>query len=305
MKKARSAGRITGFILLLFTMILIALFYSCQKEITKNIPAGQQRVQIRLSDDPVHFDAVYVDIRRVEVLVVADSCRRGDSDNEEDDRDDSCYHDHDGDRDHEDFQCAVWDTLDIRAGIYNLLDLSNGADTILASGFTVAGRIKKIRLTLGTQNSVVIDSISYPLHLWNNNNRVTISVRGEDIDQVSPGDFQIWLDFDAGQSIVRLFNNHFVLKPLLRIWLPPQTASIRGKVLPRSADAVVSAIAGGDTLIAFPDDDDGHFKIRGLRGATADLFINATSGGYQDTTITGLTLQRGMETDVGTIHLHQ
>jgi hypothetical protein len=298
MKKLRLPGLALGLVLL--TLFLV---FSCQKEkdLNTKIPEGQQRVSIRLSDNPVSFDAVNVDIQRVEVLVVPDSCR-GRNDNDGPGRN-HCEYDRDGDRNNNGNDCAVWDTLDIRAGIYNLLDLSNGTDTLLANGFTVAGRIKKIRLTLGTANSVVIDSVSYPLNLWNDNNRVTISVRGDDIDEITPGDLQLWLDFDAGRSIVRVSNNRFVLKPFLRIWMPAQTAGLKGKVLPLRADAVVSAISNGDTLIAIPDHHDGRFKIRGLRGTTADVFINATANGYRDTTITGVTLQRGRDTDIGTILL--
>lgn len=306
MKKLSQSG--FGWNALLFLGVNLLLFvilfvFACKKEdaFNENIPEGQQRVRIRLSDNPVSFDAVNVDILRVEVLVKPDSCRGGDDDDDGPGRGGCHYdndHDDDGDRD-----CAVWDTLDIRPGIYNLLDLSNGADTLLASGFTVEGRIKKIRLTLGTQNSVVVDSVSYPLSLWNNHNRVTINIRGEDIEEITPGDLQLWLDFDAGRSIVRVSNNRFVLKPYLRIWLPAQTASIKGKVIPEEAEAIVSAVADGDTLIAIPDHHDGRFKIRGLRGGFADVFINATANGYRDTTILAVPLQRGEDTNVGTIQL--
>lgn len=293
--------RISG----LFTVLVsIFLIFGCQKEVNEStVPEGQQRIRIRLSDSPVNFDAVNVDIRRVEVFVVPDSCRSGRPGDDDDDDDDEPggHHDDDGDDD-DDNRCGVWDTLDIRPGIYNLLTLSNGVDTILATGFTIAGEIKKLRLTLGTANSVVIDSVVYPLTLWNNHNRITIKIKGEDIEEITPGDLQLWLDFDAGRSIVRISNNRFVLKPYLRIWVPAQTAALKGKILPDRADAVVSAISNGDTLVAFPNED-GRFKIRGLRGITADVFINATSNGYRDTTLFAVPLQRGRETDIGTIQL--
>lgn len=297
------AGFAAGIVLLLFAIVTM---FSCQKEkdASQPVPEGQQRVRIRLSDNPVSFDAVNVDIQRVEVLVIPDSCRNVNSDDDDDDDDDGrgCHYDRDKDHDG-DNDCAVWDTLDIRAGVYNLLDLTNGADTLLASGYTIAGKIKKIRLTIGSENSVVIDSVSYPLSPWSDFNRVTIKVRGEDIDEISSSDLQLWLDFDAGRSIVRIRDNHFVIKPFLRIWLPAQTASIKGKVIPAEADAVVSAIADGDTLVAIPHDD-GWFKIRGLKGSTADVFINATANGYRDTTIAGVALVKGEDTDIGTIELH-
>jgi len=273
--------------------LIFVIPYSCQKNADNvSVPKGQQRVKIFLTDGPVNFDAVYVDIQKVVVQVIPDSCR-GRDDNHNDCYDDNEYH------------CSVWDTLDIRPGVYNLLNLSNGTDTLLANGLTLQGRINKIKLVLGNTNSVVIDSVSYPLTLWDNQHTVTIQVKGADINEISPEDLQLWLDFDAGGSIVRVNNNHFVLKPKIKIFVPAQTASIKGKVLPEAAKAVVAAIADGDTLVAIPDHRSGWFKIRGLRGNTAQVFINATAGNYQDTTISGVTLQRGRETDIGTVRLHQ
>lgn len=286
----RSISRIC--LVLGIILIPILVIISCKKEKSSDvIPAGQQRVRIRLSDNPVPYQAVYVDIQQVIVQVIPDSCRgRGDRNGND------CYDD-------DEYRCSVWDTLNIRPGVYNLLDLSNGADTLLASGLTLNGRINKLKLILGNSNSVLIDSVSYPLTLWNNNHTVTIQVKGHDIVEITPGDLQIWLDFDAGSSIVRVSNNHFVLKPRLRIWVPAQTATIRGRIVPNQAHAIVSAIANGDTLIAIPGDE-GRFKIRGLLGTSAVVFVNATANGYQDTTITNVTLHRGGETDIGTIQLH-
>jgi len=277
------------------SLLLFALVWSCKKEGSsknENIPPGQQRLKIFLSDNPVNYDAVYVDIQQVVVQVIPDSCRgRGDRNHND------CYDD-------DEYDCSVWDTLTIRPGVYNLLDLSNGTDTLLANGLTLNGRINKIKLVLGDHNSVSIDSVSYPLTLWGNQHSITINVRGGDIEEINPSDLQLWLDFDAGGSIVRVSNNHFVLKPRIRIWLPAQTSAIEGKVLPNQAEAIVSAVADGDTLVAIPDHHNGKFKIRGLHGSTADVFVNATAGNYRDTTITGVQLDRGNTMNVGTIQLH-
>lgn len=275
-------------------VVLFMAPFSCKKEgsLNEKIPEGQQRVKIRLTDNPVNYDAVYVDIQQVIVQVIPDSCQ-GRDENHNDCFDDNEYH------------CSVWDTLSIRAGVYNLLNLSNGTDTILASGLTLSGRINKIKLVLGDNNSVVIDSMSYPLSLWGNTHTVTIQVKGSDIDELTPEELQFWLDFDAGGSIVKVTQNKFVLKPKIKVFVPATTASIKGKVLPKEAKAVVSAIANGDTLIAIPFYYNGSFKIRGLRGATADVFINATAGGYRDTTITGITIRRGEDIDIGTIQLRR
>jgi hypothetical protein len=275
--------------------LIIILLFACQKEKSINdgvVPEGQQRVKIFLSDNPVNFDAVYVDIQQVIVQVIPDSCRGRDNNNND------CYDDNE-------YRCSIWDTLDIRAGVYNLLSLSNGTDTLLANGLTLSGRVNKIKLVLGDNNSVVIDSVSYPLSLWGSQHTVTLQVKGADIDELTPAELQLWLDFDAGGSIVRVSNNRFVLKPKIKIFVPDLTASIKGKVLPREAKAVVSAVANGDTLIAIPYHHNGEFKIRGLKGDSAIVFINATAGGYRDTTLTGVKLQSGKATDIGKIELRR
>jgi hypothetical protein len=307
--------RITSSLVIASTIIFTFLVYtSCQKEINNSgsTPPGQQHVQIRLSDNPIPFSAVNVDIQMVEVQVLPDSCKNrsgddddGDDDHQGDNNDQGDDGEHDGGCSGQTSRCAVWDTLNVHPGVYNLLHLANGTDTILASGLTVAGTITKIRLTLGDHNSVVIDSVSYPLTLLNNVHHVTICVGGGDIDMVSPSNLQLWLDFDARRSIVRLDNNHFVLSPFLRLWLPDHTASISGRVLPGKAQAIVAAIFTGDTLVAIPRPDDGYFKIRGITSTTTDLFINATANNYRDTTITGISLTIGSNKDVGTIQLHQ
>jgi Domain of unknown function (DUF4382) len=276
-----------------FIYLVIFLPFSCKKNSDSlNVPEGKQRVKIYLTDNPVNYDAVYVDIQQVVVQVIPDSCQGRDYNGND------CFDDNE-------YRCSVWDTLNIRAGVYNLLNLSNGTDTILASGLTLDGRINKIKLVLGDNNSVVIDSVRYPLTLWGNTHTVTIKVRGADVDELTPNDLQLWLDFDAGGSIVKVSNNHFVLKPKIKVFVPDRTSGISGKILPKEAKAVVAAIANGDTLIAIPYGHNGWFKIRGLEGSTADVFINATAGGYKDTTITGVPLQMGDVTDIGTITLHQ
>ena len=295
MKNFRRICLALGIVSLVFSIII-----SCKKEKSDVvIPQGQQRISIRLSDNPVPYQAVYVDIQQVIVQVIPDSCiGGGDRDEDRNHHHNECYGDNE-------FRCSVWDTLNIRPGVYNLLDLSNGTDTLLASGLTLQGRINKIKLVLGSNNSVVIDSVTYPLTLWNNNHTVTIQVRGHDIIEITPTDLQLWLDFDAGSSIVKVSNNHFVLRPRLKIWVPSQTSSISGKVLPKQAGAIVAAYTSTDTLVAIPFDRDGRFKIRGLTGTSANVFINATANNYKDTTINSVPLQRGQDTDIGTITLHQ
>jgi len=283
---------IIGFCLLLSFSLL---YSSCQKESSEKLPDGKQQVKIFLTDGPVDFDAVFVDIQRVEVWTAPDSCKGRWNDNDDDDR---------GNSGRGNSSCGKWDTLNIRPGVYSLLSLSNGTDTLLASGFTPSGAIKKIRVILGDNNSVLIDSVSYPLSLHRNTNEIIIKVKDDDVDQLNNNNLQLWLDFDAGRSIVKIDHNRFVLKPVIHLFTPRRTAGIEGRVLPSRANIVVSAVANNDTLVAFPRSD-GYFKIRGIKVTSADVYFNATANGYMDTTIRSVQLRPGKETNIGTIQLRQ
>ncbi|HEY1869498.1 MAG TPA: hypothetical protein VGG71_00500, partial [Chitinophagaceae bacterium] len=67
--------------------ISLIIYTSCNKEVNSAavVPKGQQRVSIRLSDNPVNFNAVFVDIQSVEVQVVPDSCANRYHDDEDHD----------------------------------------------------------------------------------------------------------------------------------------------------------------------------------------------------------------------------
>ena len=111
------------------TMVLIALaitLNSCSKD---NNTSGNYAYKVRMTDAPGPYDAVNVDIRSVEVTGANGNTV----------------------------------TLNTQAGIYNLLDFSNGADTLVATSMLSDSSVKQIRLILGPNNTVVVGGVSYPL----------------------------------------------------------------------------------------------------------------------------------------------
>ncbi|MCX6318234.1 MAG: hypothetical protein NTW29_13145 [Bacteroidetes bacterium] len=66
---------------------------------------------------------------------------------------------------------------------------------------------------------------------------------------------------------------------------------------------LIRAYNNTDTLMAHPEEE-GEFKIRGLREGTYSLFIDGING-YRDTTITNIEVRRGCETELGIIRLQQ
>ena len=275
-------------------VLISGAFYACQKELsntsvpttpTTTIGSNQQQVSIYLGDDPAFFDKVMIDLQKVEAYV--DTCATSD----------------DNGPDNDDI-CKAWINLNLSAGVYDLLKLRNGVDTLLANATIPKGSVKRLRLTLGTNNSLVKDGVTYPLKLYpGTSNVVVLKLKGEDWDNYSDRRRRIWLDFDLGRSIVVERNGEFYLRPLLRPFVVSKTGSIEGRILPDSAKAILSIYAGTDTAYALPNPD-GKFKIRGLKAGTYTMFINA-SAPYLDSTVTGLTIMNGKPLQLSDIKLRK
>jgi hypothetical protein len=91
------------------------------------------RLEVRMTDDPAAFDAVYIDLKDVQINVTDDADKG-------------------------------WQSLPgVRAGIYNLLDLVNDKDTLLVNADIPTGRLHQIRLVLGSNNSIVANGITTKL----------------------------------------------------------------------------------------------------------------------------------------------
>ena len=284
-----------------FLIILMAAFsfaaifiVSCSKDKSSSsaVPPGQQRVSLYLSDDPALFDKVLIDIQSVRVLVDTSA---------EDSLDHPEHHDHDCDDGRD--TSVVWQDLQIRPGVYDLLTLRNGTDTLLATGNIPKGEIKRIKITLGPNNSLVKDSVTYPLNLFRGDSVITIKVRGDDFDEYLSGHLQLWLDFNIGRSIIKVRNGQFYLRPFIRLFITKATGSIEGEIKPKDAFPVVSVYNDKDTSYAIPFEN-GKFKVRGLDPGTYTVFVNA-SNGYQDTTINNVEVTARQETELPKIELHK
>ena len=290
--------KLRGNLLFYSSLILVPalVFYSCKKEASfsaNNNQAGQTKLSVFLTDGPNDFQKVLVDIQRIEVKI--DTCRR----HEDDDHDGpGCDDDHDSLSSH----CEIWDTLDIHPGVYDLLTLRNGADTLLASGFILNGKIERIKVTLGNNNSVMVDSVIHPLNLFNNQHFVFVNIHREHLDSISSDNFKLFLDFDLSRSI-KITGSQYWLKPVLKPFGKHSSGEIEGKVRPVHSFGIIKAFNATDTAFARPEDE-GEFKIHGLKEGTYSLFIDGING-YRDTTINNIQVRRGKEIDLGIIRLNQ
>lgn len=289
----------------LVVALLFTLFSACTKTNATDpgAPApNQNKLNVYLTDGPGFFDDVMVDVRLVAVKIDTSTAwwpKHKHGDDEE--------HIHDllhmwSNHDTHD-KAAFWDTLAIAPGIYDLLKFANGADTMLANVNIPKGRILAFRISLGEHNSVVKDSVSYPVHLAPGWDDIYIRVSGINFEELASNHFRIWLDFDAGRSVVRVRQGEFFLKPVIKAFAVSNTGSIKGVVQPGNAFPVVTVFNSSDTSYAIP----GHgsmFKVRGLAEGTYSIFINA-SNGFQDTTIANVSVKAGQTVDLGSLRLHK
>ncbi len=280
----------------------ILFFTSCQKELNGNTngnggaPAGMQKVSVYLNDDPdFNFTKVLVDIRLVEVKVDTGATHHDDDFFDDDDDGDDDHHDHD--------RFGQWDTLNVQAGVYDLLRLRNGIDTLVASGFANNGHISKIRFTLGTNNSVWTDSIhSFPLTICDQKPFFYVKVRSNTIDTIPGGGVRINIDFDVSKSIKKK-DNGFCLRPELKAFSKHESGELEGKVLPKDANASVTVFNATDTAHAIPDHE-GEWEIRGLKDGTYAVLFDGTAP-YNDTTINNIVVRKNEDTKVPTVTLHK
>jgi hypothetical protein len=299
--------RAMGWRLLSVALLSILLFFSCSKDnsASNTTPAGKQSVAISLNDGPISgLTSVMVDLRYVEVKVDTGRTHHEDSYYNDDHEGDA---DHGGggsgdDEGHHGDRFGKWDTLTVNAGVYDLLQLMNGKDTLIANSFAHQGKITMIRITLGSNNSIT-DSNShvFPLSICNGSPYIYVKVPSTSIDTLSGGQSMIHLDFDISRSI-RFDDGQYCLKPVLKSWCHRTSGSIEGSVTPAAAHAAIMAFNDTDTAFALPWHE-GEFKIRGLTPGTYSVLYHAFPP-YQDTTLTNIVVQQGSETKLPVVNLH-
>lgn len=294
MKKTNNLLLVTA--LLAFVTFVVS---ACSKNGSTENPLGQQTVSLYLTDAPVAYDQVLIDIKSVKVLIDTSRNTRNS---------DSCDFNRMGDDDHRGRpkppgdSMLIWQDLNVSAGVYDILKLRNGVDTLLANKTVVNGKVRLIKIEFGTNNSVVIDSVSYPLNIpANAEGYVLIKLQGHEMEEYLPRKHRLWLDFDLGRSIVKERNGVYYLKPFFKYFVEKQSASISGKIIPYNASPLVTVYGGGDTAYAIPNPD-GRFKLRGLADGTYTVEIKGHNG-YIGKTITGVVVAKPKETELGPITL--
>lgn len=159
----------------------------------------------------------------------------------------------------------------VTPGVYNLLDLVNGIDTLIASADVPSGVLSQVRLILGENNTVKVDGVVHDL--------TTPSAQQSGLkvnlnSTLVPGDdFDLLLDFDANQSIVLTGNGEYQLKPVIRVIDEVSTGSIHGSVITPLAVPAQVSVSNGTVIHTTVTDSEGRFLIRGLAQGTYNITI--------------------------------
>jgi hypothetical protein len=270
---------------------MVLVFSAC----TKSGLNDNGAVAVFLTDGPGDFDAVNIDIQKVEVKVDKDEKHKRDENRNrlDDDKDDHMKR-------KDDF--GEWIALDFKPAIINVLSLRNGIETQLGTANIDAGTVRKIRITLGTKNTVVKAGVPYDILLDNQtSNFLYIKLFDDHRERGNRNDVKVWVDFDIASSIVEA-NGKFYLKPVLRPFCNANFGEIEGKVLPLDAKAVVRVSNGaGFNAIALPSKE-GEFKVRGLTDGTYTVTVEGIKP-YIKQTINNVVVKKGEDTNIGTITL--
>lgn len=262
-----------------------------------NIPKGKSQLSVYMTDAPLQYDSVLVNIQQV-LVEVDTSTKQSDPDDAHQWDDDWC-----GEGRGPSNKSVIWDTLNITPGLYNLLALRNGTDTLLSSSLITTGKILKIKILIGSGNEVFIDSTAeYPLVVFGPSPYFTINVSRTDVANVTNNELKLWLDFNLNRSIW-FWSGTFYLRPYIVVFNDQVTAKLEGTVLPRGAGALVEAINGSDTLYAVPWQS-GQYEIRNVPTGTWNLTFKGDNG-YQDTTIDNIVVDSMRVVQVPTVTLHK
>ena len=183
----------------------------------------------------------------------------------------------------------------------DLLTLTAGNMAVLADSTLPAGSYTQVRLILGENNTVMVDSMLHDLEVPSGQQS---GLKLNHPFTINDGAlYEFTLDFDADRSVHMTGNGRYMLKPVIRLIVDRTSGGLVGQVVPVAARAKIWTVAGMDTVTAWADTVDGTFGFMMLPAGSYDLHIGATVGVYGDTTVAGVAVTAGQMADIGTVTL--
>jgi hypothetical protein len=243
---------------------------ACKKDPSPSGTSATGKLEVRMTDNPAEYQEVNIDLQKVEVHTSGDTS-----------------------------STSGWTAVNITPGIYNLLELTNGLDTVLGSVTLPVGKVSQIRFKLGNNNTVKVNDQVYALSTPSaDQSGLKLQVHADIKENIT---YSMLIDFDAARSVVKTGNGTYKLKPVLRVITEATTGGFKGTVLPAASHAVIYAIKGTDSVSTFANDSTGMFMIKGL--APGDYTIHIKPGSsHRDTSFTSNTVAGSIK-ELGVINL--
>jgi hypothetical protein len=254
----------------LLTSLSVLIFFACSKK--ESSADGNARMQVFLTDDPGDYQAVFIDVKDIQINY-SDSANGG------------------------------WQSLpNVHAGQYDLLKLTNDDDTLLADAELKTGRVEQIRLILGTENYVQLVGQTNRIKLETPSAQQSGLKLNIHQDLTAGVLYKLLLDFDVAKSIHQTGNGKYMLKPTIRTVMDAIGGSIKGYVKPNSFQTLVLAIQGADTP-ASTYTDNGNYLIKGLPAGSYDLHFLPNDTTYKKQIKPAIGVTVGNVTTVDTVTL--
>lgn len=186
---------------------------------------------------------------------------------------------------------AKWIYKDVDTTI-DFLELVNGVTVTLVDDTIPEGHYEQMRFVLGDQNTIVVDSMTYPLTIPSG--QQTGVKLNFDFD-ISQNEFvRLYVDFDVYKSVV-VANGEFKLKPSYRVFKEDISGTVAGMVTDDTgaplANVMVDAQSVDYSTSTYTDSSGGYMFI--LPEGTYDVSAVADSGFVVDTSYSGVMLNAG------------
>ena len=250
--------------LIVLILLLTVVLSGCKKVTIIDDNKGFATLTFRLTDAPAAYNKVNIDIVGAQAII-----------------NDSIIN------------------LNVKAGIYNLLDFVNGKDTVIVDQQIPSGTLSQIRLILGNNNTIMSGTASHDLTTPSaQQSGLKLNVHADFLQGVA---YEYLIDFDAARSIVTTGSGKFILKPVLKVFTKSVSGAIQGVVSPAKAKPVIYAISALlDTISTKSDTITGNFMFRGLAAGIYKLKFSPVSP-FKDTTRLNIQVSTGIITKLDTL----
>ena len=278
-------------------MMMLAAVYvlsSCDSSDSMDSPEGKATMQITLVDDPAAYEAVLIDVQGIEYKLEIDDDDIEDEDDDDNGDEGSRIYDDEGE----------WIYVDIEPRVYDILELQNGTEAVLADVDIEAGELKEVRLILGDNNQVVIDGDTLDMKVPSGSSSgLKVKV---DSDIEAGESYELVVDFDAAKSIVHTGSDKYILKPVIRAKLiesdEPEYGAIAGVVAPDSVSSVVYIINEDEDSVSTMPEPNGYFLVEMLEAGFYDVVaVPSEESGLNSASAIDIEVILDMTTELDTL----